>query len=130
MEVSGGHLCLYILSKVEIWTGVTDALLTDSLTAGMHSPVLALGKIAALNRPSPKSFQDCLAPPQKCPKFYCYPGPPRGVCPCHAPPHPKKSSFAPPRFEAKNAAPCIPDSQDCSLLFDQFVLDFTINIVP
>ena len=26
------HLCLYILHKVEIWRGVTDALLTDSLT--------------------------------------------------------------------------------------------------
>ena len=30
--VSRGHLCLYILNKVEIWTGVTDALQTDSLT--------------------------------------------------------------------------------------------------
>ena len=30
--VSRGHLCLYILHKVEIWTGVTDASLTDSLT--------------------------------------------------------------------------------------------------
>ena len=30
--VSRGHLCLYILRKVEIWTGVTDASLTDSLT--------------------------------------------------------------------------------------------------
>ena len=30
--VSVGHLCLYILHKVEIWTGVTDALLTHSLT--------------------------------------------------------------------------------------------------
>ena len=30
--VSRGHLCLYILHKVEIWTGVTDAWLTDSLT--------------------------------------------------------------------------------------------------
>ena len=30
--VSRGHLCLYILNKVEIWTGVTDALLTDWLT--------------------------------------------------------------------------------------------------
>ena len=27
--VSRGHLCLYILHKVEIWTGVTDAWLTD-----------------------------------------------------------------------------------------------------
>ena len=27
--VSRGHLCLYILHKVEIWTGVTDASLTD-----------------------------------------------------------------------------------------------------
>ena len=27
--VSRGHLCLYILNKVEIWTGVTDAWLTD-----------------------------------------------------------------------------------------------------
>ena len=26
--VSRGHLCLYILHKVEIWTGVTDASLT------------------------------------------------------------------------------------------------------
>ena len=26
-----GHLCLYILHKVEIWTGVTDAWLTDRL---------------------------------------------------------------------------------------------------
>ena len=26
--VSRGHLCLYILHKVEIWSGVTDALLT------------------------------------------------------------------------------------------------------
>ena len=31
--VSGGHLCLYILHKVEIWTGVTDALRTDWLTS-------------------------------------------------------------------------------------------------
>ena len=30
--VSRGHLCLYILHKVEIWTGATDALRTDSLT--------------------------------------------------------------------------------------------------
>ena len=30
--VSRGHLCLYILHKVEIWTGVTNAWLTDSLT--------------------------------------------------------------------------------------------------
>ena len=30
--VSRGHSCFYILHKVEIWTGVTDALLTDSLT--------------------------------------------------------------------------------------------------
>ena len=27
--VSRGHSCLYILHKVEIWTGVTDALWTD-----------------------------------------------------------------------------------------------------
>ena len=30
--VSRGHLCLCILIKVEIWTGVMDALLTHSLT--------------------------------------------------------------------------------------------------
>ena len=30
--VSRGHLCLYILHKVEIWTGVTDASLNHSLT--------------------------------------------------------------------------------------------------
>ena len=30
--VSRGHSCLYILQKVEIWTGVTDASLTHSLT--------------------------------------------------------------------------------------------------
>ena len=30
--VSRGHLCRYILHKVEIWTGVTDVWLTDSLT--------------------------------------------------------------------------------------------------
>ena len=30
--VSRGHSCLYILQKVEISTGVTDAWLTDSLT--------------------------------------------------------------------------------------------------
>ena len=30
--VSRGHSCLYILHKVEIWTGVTDAWLTDRLT--------------------------------------------------------------------------------------------------
>ena len=30
--VSRGHSCLYILHKVEIWTGVTDASLTDWLT--------------------------------------------------------------------------------------------------
>ena len=29
--VSRGHLCLYILHKVEIWTGVTDAWLTHRL---------------------------------------------------------------------------------------------------
>ena len=27
--VSGGHWCLYILNKVEIWSGVTNALPTD-----------------------------------------------------------------------------------------------------
>ena len=27
--VSRGHSCLYVLHKVEIWTGVTDAWLTD-----------------------------------------------------------------------------------------------------
>ena len=35
--VSIGHLCLYILNKVEIWTGVTDAWLTDWL---IHSQTL------------------------------------------------------------------------------------------
>ena len=30
--VSRGHLCLYILQKVEIWKGVTHASLTDWLT--------------------------------------------------------------------------------------------------
>ena len=30
--VSRGHSCLYILHKVEIWTDVTDASLTHSLT--------------------------------------------------------------------------------------------------
>ena len=30
--VSRGHLCLYISYKVEIWSDVTDALLTDWLT--------------------------------------------------------------------------------------------------
>ena len=30
--VSRGHLCLYILHKVEIWTGVTHALRTDGQT--------------------------------------------------------------------------------------------------
>ena len=30
--VSTGHSCLYILHKVEIWTGVTDAWQTDWLT--------------------------------------------------------------------------------------------------
>ena len=30
--VSRGHSCLYILQKVEIWTGVTDAWLTHWLT--------------------------------------------------------------------------------------------------
>ena len=37
--VSRGHFCLYILNKVEIWTGVTDALLltlTDWLTHFEH----------------------------------------------------------------------------------------------
>ena len=29
---SRGHLCLYILNRVEIWTGVTDASLTHRLT--------------------------------------------------------------------------------------------------
>ena len=28
-RVSIGHLCLYILKKVEIWSGVTDVLLTQ-----------------------------------------------------------------------------------------------------
>ena len=30
-RVSIGHLCLYILKKVEIWSGVTDVLLTHRL---------------------------------------------------------------------------------------------------
>ena len=30
--VSRGHSCLYISQKVEIWTGVTDDSLADSLT--------------------------------------------------------------------------------------------------
>ena len=30
--ISKGHLCLYILHKVETWSGVTDAWLTHSLT--------------------------------------------------------------------------------------------------
>ena len=29
---SRGHLCLYILNRVEIWTGATDAPLTHRLT--------------------------------------------------------------------------------------------------
>ena len=28
--------------------------------------------------PSPENFQDCPAPPRKCPEFNCYPAPPRG----------------------------------------------------
>ena len=35
--VSRGHLCLYILYKVEICSGITDALLTHSLTATRFS---------------------------------------------------------------------------------------------
>ena len=34
--VSRGHLCLYILHKVEIWTGVTDAWLTDWQTDNLE----------------------------------------------------------------------------------------------
>ena len=29
VAVGRGHLCFYILHKVEIWSGVTDALRTD-----------------------------------------------------------------------------------------------------
>ena len=36
--VSRGHLCLYILHKVEIWSGVTDALLTDWQSLKEWSP--------------------------------------------------------------------------------------------
>ena len=31
-----------------------------------------------LTQPSPENFQDCPAPPRKCPEFDCYPAPPWG----------------------------------------------------
>ena len=49
--VSRGHLCLYILHKVEIWTGVTDAWLTDSQTLkdrATHTQLLMKYKSGAL----------------------------------------------------------------------------------
>ena len=42
--VSRGHLCLYILHKVEIWTGVTDASLTHWLTTLKDSATQLLMK--------------------------------------------------------------------------------------
>ena len=49
--VSRGHFCLYILNKVEIWTGVTDALLltlTDWLT-DWHTLNINLTPIHSMN---------------------------------------------------------------------------------
>ena len=40
--VSIGHLCLYILKKVEIWSGVTDVLLTHRL---QNIVLLSLSKV-------------------------------------------------------------------------------------
>ena len=80
--VSRGHLCLYILHKVEIWTGVTDASLTTlkdratqllikyksgalvtqkQLILPFHPglPWLAADKVVALNVPV-RDFSFCL----------------------------------------------------------------------
>ena len=40
--VSRGHLCLYILHKMEIWSGVTDALLTDWQLWKLHTTATQL----------------------------------------------------------------------------------------
>ena len=47
-SVSRGHLCLYILHKVEIWTGVTDAWLTDSQSKDSATQLLTKYKSGAL----------------------------------------------------------------------------------
>ena len=46
--VSRGHLCLYILHKVEIWTGVTDAWQTDSHLKDRATQLLIKYKSGAL----------------------------------------------------------------------------------
>ena len=43
--VSRGYLCLYILHKVEIWSGVTNAVLTHSLT---HWQLWKIGLLGSL----------------------------------------------------------------------------------
>ena len=46
--VSRGHSCLYILQKVEIWTGVTNAWLTDSQSKDRATQLLKKYKSGAL----------------------------------------------------------------------------------
>ena len=73
--VSGGHLCLYILHKEDIWSGVTDAWLTDSQTEDSATQLLIKYKSGALvtqlsqswwNSPLPCSKCRCLPQRQSC----------------------------------------------------------------
>ena len=61
------------------------------------TPPQPRGEMAALGRPGPKKFQECPAPPRKCPEFNCYPASPRAFSPCPAPKIYPLPRSAPPR---------------------------------
>ena len=61
--------------------------------------------LAAPDCPGPENFQDCPAPPQKCPEFNCCP---EDFTTAPACPTPKKFPSAPPRPKAKKRCPVHP----------------------
>ena len=74
----------------------------------MHALPRYRGKWLPRGAPKPENFQNCPAPPRKCPKFNCYHAPPRGFSPCPPRPTPNNFSSAPPRPEAKKGCPVHP----------------------
>ena len=98
--MEAGYLLLPTLTLLYFYQGCTPR------------PALAPGKIAVPGRPSLKNFQDCPAPPRKCPEFNCYPAPPRGFYPnpeifflCPAPPRPEAKKGCPVHPRCKTSIP-------------------------
>ena len=75
--VSRGHSCLYILQKVEIWTGVTDAWRTDSLTTLKDRATQLLIKYKSGALVTQYQVLPILAPSRKAKH--------KGKCPYHTP---------------------------------------------